>query len=147
MNDDEIRECIDPSLREKYFERVKNIQSAPYSRLNNVIIESVNEKEVRTRMSLENKTNSLGYAHGAAVFAIADDTFAVAANLSGDMQIALSGNIIFHRPSVGKELTAVSSKINETRSVSTYEVKVSCDGKHTATATFVGFKIKGSIGE
>jgi len=145
MDDDEIRDSIDVSIRDKVFEQVRVIQSAPFSRHNDVRIVSVTEDEVRTRMSLEGRTNSLGYAHGGAIFTLADDTFAFAANLKEEYQVAMSGSIIYHKPGVGKELTAVSSKVNETNSVSTYSVKVFCDGKHIATATFMGFKIKDRI--
>jgi len=32
--------------------------------------------------------------------------------------------------------------VSETNSVSTYDVKVYCDGRHIATATSIGFKLK-----
>jgi len=142
MDDDEIRGTMDPALRDSYFENVKGIHSAPFSRSNDIDVVSVNENEVITKMPLtDDKKNSLGLAHGAVVFAVADDAFAVAANLKEE-QIALSGSIVFHRPGVGKELTAVAVKVSETNSLSTYDVKVYCGEKHIATATFIGFKTK-----
>ena len=142
MNDEEIRNSIDVSLRNELFEKVREIHNAPYARLNGIDIISIKQDEVCTKMSLEGKINSIGFAHGAATFAIADHTFAFASNLWSERQTALSCNIVYHRPGIGKELTAVSSKISETRSVSVYSIAVHCDGKHIATATCIGFKIK-----
>jgi len=142
MDDDEIRECIDVSLRDELFERVKMIYSAQYTQFNGISIISISDDEVRLRMPVEGKRNSLGFVHGGAVFTLADNAFAFAANIRGDAQIALSGNIVYHRPGLGKELTAVTSKVSDTNSVSTYIVKVYCDEKHIATSTFIGFKVK-----
>ena len=143
MNDDDIRNSIEPELRDELFEIVKKVQSAPYARYNDIHVVSVKMDEVRTKMCLdESKMNSIGFAHGAAVFAIADHTFGFAANLRNESQIVLSSNIVYHRPCFGKELTAVSSRISDTNTVSTYEIKIYCDSKHIATATFIGFKMK-----
>lgn len=143
MNDDEIRALIEPSVRDELFDVVKEIHNAPYARVNNIETISVSREEIRTRMMLtEDKMNSVGRAHGAAVFALADHTFAFAANLGKERQTALSVSIIYHRPGIGKELTAVSAKVSETNSLSTYDVRVYCDGKHIATATSIGFKQK-----
>ncbi|MCL2608107.1 MAG: PaaI family thioesterase [Methanomassiliicoccaceae archaeon] len=146
MNDDDIRNSIEPELRDELFEIVKLVQSAPYARSNGICVVSVKRNEVRTRMPLdESKMNSIGFAHGAAVFAIADHTFAFAANLQGEAQIVLSSNIVYHRPGTGKELTAVSLRVSDTNTVSTYDIKIYCDGKHIATAAFIGFKMKDRI--
>ena len=142
MNDDEIRDSIDASLRDRVFEKVKEIYGAQYTAFNGIRIVSITKDETRLSMSLDNKLNSLLFAHGGAVYTIADNAFAFAANIGDDLQIALSGSIIYHRPGTGKELTAVTSMVSDTNSVSTYNVKVYCDGKHIATATFTGFKIK-----
>jgi len=143
MDDEEIRALIDPAVRDEIFDVVKEIHNAPYARFNGIETVSVSMDEVVTRMKVtDDKMNSIRFVHGAAVFAIADHTFAFAANLGKYRQIALSSSIIYHRPGIGDELTAVSSRVSETNSVSTYIVKVYCDGKHIATATSVGFKIK-----
>ncbi|MDR0791594.1 MAG: hotdog fold thioesterase [Methanomassiliicoccaceae archaeon] len=142
MNDDEIRNAIDASLRDRLFERVRGIYNAQYTRFNDITILSISENEVRIRMPLDNKMNSLGFAHGGAIYTVADNAFAFAANMGDTVQIALSGSIIYHKPGQGKELVAVTSKISDTNSVSTYSVKVYCADKHIATATFIGFKVK-----
>jgi len=142
MNDDEIRKCIDVSIRDKVFENVKEIYNAQYTLFNGIRIVSIKEDEVRLKMPVDGKRNSIGFAHGGAVFTIADNAFAFAVNLTEERQVALSGHIVYHRPGVGKELLAVTSKVSDTNSVSTYDVKVYCDGKHIATATFIGFKVK-----
>ena len=145
MDDRDILESIDPPLREQLFEKVKSILSAPLATLLNIEIISIKMDEIKLRMSLDGKINSVGFAHGGSIFAIADQTFAFACNLKDEDQIAMSANIIYHKPGFGKELTTVSSRVNETNSVSTYNIMVYCDGKHIATATFIGFKVKGKI--
>ncbi|MCL2143707.1 MAG: PaaI family thioesterase [Methanomassiliicoccaceae archaeon] len=142
MNDNEIRDCIDVSIRDEVFESVRSIYHAQYTQLNEIEIISVKEDEVRIKMPLKGKLNSIGFAHGGAVFTVADNAFAFAANLRNEKQIALSGNIVYHRPGAGDELIAVTEKISDTNSVSTYSVKVYCNNKHIATAMFTGFKIK-----
>ena len=142
MNDDEIRNSIDVSIRSEVFERVKSIYHAQYTLFNGIRIVSITKDEVKLKMPLTDKYNSLMFAHGGATYTIADNAFAFAANIGEDVQIALSGNIVYHRPGAGKELVAVTSKISDTNSVSTYSVKVYCDEKHIATAMFTGFKIK-----
>ena len=143
MDDNEIRNAIDPSLRDKIFDVIKAVHHAPYSRLNDIDLVSITPDEVKCKMAVtDDKMNSIGVVHGAAIFAIADCAFAFAANLHGEKQTALSGNIVYHRPGVGKELVATTSKVSDTNSVSTYHVTVYCDGRHIATATFVGFKLK-----
>jgi acyl-CoA thioesterase len=145
MDDREISDAIDPPLRSQLFEKVKNIYGAPFSLLLGIDIISIKMDEIRLRMSLDRKMNSVGFAHGGSIFAIADQTFAYACNLCNEDQIALSSNIVYHKPGFGKELTTVSSRVSETNSVSTYSIMIYCDGKHIATATFVGFKVKGRI--
>jgi acyl-CoA thioesterase len=142
MNDEEIRETIDVSLREKLFEKMKWMYNAQYTKFNDITIISISADEVRLKMPLCDKMNSLDFAHGGAVYTIADNAFGFAANMGDVNQIALSGSIIYHRPGQGKELVAVTSKVSDTNSVSTYNVKVYCDDKHIATATFIGFKLR-----
>ena len=143
MNDEDILNSIDEAVRGELFDVVKEIHNAPYARLNDIDVVSVSKDKVTVRMALSgDKKNSIGYAHGAAIFMIADQAFAFAANLGQKRQIALSSSITYHRPGIGNELTAVSERISETNSVSTYIVKIYCDGKHIATATSVGFKIE-----
>ncbi|MDR0778682.1 MAG: PaaI family thioesterase [Methanomassiliicoccaceae archaeon] len=142
MNYEEIRDTIDVSLRDKLSERMVWMYEAQYTRFNDITIVSIGADEVRLRMPLAGKMNSLGFAHGGAIYTIADNAFGFAANMGDIPQIALSGSIIYHRPGQGKELIAVTSKVSDTNSVSTYDVKVYCNDKHIATATFVGFKLK-----
>jgi len=141
MSDDEIRGSIDVSIRNEVFERVRSIYHAQYTIFNGIRIVSITKDETKLRMPLTDKYNSLMFAHGGATYTVADNAFAFAANLY-EKQIALSGNIVYHRPGTGKELVAVTSKVSDTNSVSTYSVKVYCDEKHIATAMFTGFKIK-----
>ncbi|MDR0335033.1 MAG: PaaI family thioesterase [Methanomassiliicoccaceae archaeon] len=141
MRDDEIRDAIDVSIRDEVFENVRSIYHAQYTIFNEIRIDSITRDEVRCSMPMTNKYNSLMFAHGGATYTVADNAFAFAANLF-EKQIALQGNIVYHRPGTGKKLVAVTSKVSETNSVSTYNVKVYSDEKHIATATFIGFKIK-----
>ena len=143
MHEENVRDRTDASLRERFLDRFTAIQNAPYALFNDITLVSASKEEIRTRMPVtSDKMNSLGFVHGAAIFAIADCTFAYAANLSDDIQIAISASILYHKPGVGKELTASSTPVSETNSLSAHNVRIFCDGKHIATAVFSGFKMK-----
>jgi uncharacterized protein (TIGR00369 family) len=84
--------------------------------------------------------NGNGVAHGASVFAIIDETFAYASNLF-EPTVGSSITVIYHRPAPGGTLESVSKRMNDSRSLSVFEVQVFCSGKLIATAMCTGFKI------
>jgi uncharacterized domain 1 len=119
---------------------VRGIYLAPMSRENDIEIISVSKDSVRTSMELKEKhMNGNRVAHGAATFILIDDTFAFASNLF-EPAVGVNVSVSYHRPAVGGTLEAVSQLISETRSLSVFDIKVYCSGKHIATAVCTAFK-------
>lgn len=101
------------------------------------------EGEVRCVMDAGNKINAYGGGHGGAIFALADQAFAIASNLGKEPQVALVANINYIKPATGM-LEAVARKISETRRTSLYEVKVFDDGELVAVFQGTGYKLNGT---
>jgi len=96
--------------------------------------------EVRCVMQVDDKLNAMGGAHGGAVFALADQAFAIASNLGKESQVALVASINFIRPGKGM-LEAVARRTSDTRKTSLYEVQVFDDGELVAVFQGTGYKI------
>jgi len=100
------------------------------------------EGEVRCVMNAGDKINAMGGAHGGAIFALADQAFAIASNLGKEPQVALVANINYIRPGKGM-LEAVARRTSDTRRTSLYEVRVFDDGELVAVFQGTGYKING----
>ena len=98
--------------------------------------------EVRFSMDTDDKLNAVGFAHGGAIFALADQAFAIATNLGEEMQVAISANISYIKPGKGT-LEAVAKKVSETRRTSIVEVKVYGGGELVAIFQGTGYKLGG----
>lgn len=96
--------------------------------------------EVRCVMDVSDKINAMGGAHGGAIFALADQAFALASNLGKEPQVALVASINYIKPGEGV-LEAVARRTSETRKTSLYEVKVFDDGKLVAVFQGTGYKV------
>jgi len=116
-------------------ERIKAMLDCQFMKKMNMEVISIDENEVRLAMDVEGCRNAMGNGHGAAVFALADMAFALAANKTGDPEVAVSATVNFMRPARGR-LEAVASMMEETNSTSFYQVQV-YDGE-TLVATFQG---------
>ncbi|MBP5394576.1 MAG: PaaI family thioesterase [Candidatus Methanomethylophilaceae archaeon] len=133
---------IDPSLSE-YMDRIEEMYNAPFVREIGIELVSMDDKEVRTRLELRPELlNSHGIGHGGVVYALADHTFAFATNIKQDAT-GQSATISYFRPATGKYIEAVSTLINDSRSLSIYRVDVLSDaGKLVASGMFTAFKIR-----
>lgn len=133
---------IDPELNE-YLPRIEEMYNAPFVRHIGIELVSMSLDEVRTRLELRPELlNSHGIGHGGVIYTLADHTFAFASNILCDAT-GQSSNISYFRPASGKYLEAVSRRINDSRSLGTYEVSVYSDsGKLVANGTFTAFKIR-----
>lgn len=141
MEDRELLSLMDPDVQE-CIESVRGVHEAPFTRANDIEIVHIGKDEVRLRMHLkEEHMNGNNVAHGAAIYAIIDDTFAFHANL---FEPTVGSNVMvsYHRPATGGTLESSSRKINESRSLSVFEIQVFCSGKLIATAMCTGFKTK-----
>jgi len=96
--------------------------------------------EVRCVMNVSDKLNAYGGGHGGAVFALADQAFALASNMGKEKQVAMVASINYIKPGTGV-LEAVARRTSETKKTSLYEVKVFDDGKLVAVFQGTGYKI------
>ncbi len=131
-----LSEAALPSL-----DRVMDMLGAPFAEEMGIGIESVDPDRVECSMQLRPEhMNSMGRGHGAAVYALLDHTFAIAANLVHDCT-GQSSEVKFYRPASGK-LRAVCVPANRSRSLEVYEVRVlSEEGKLVASAVCTAFVI------
>jgi acyl-CoA thioesterase len=104
---------------------------------------SIGVNEATVRMPINEKINALGTVHGGAIFSLADQAFALAANSSGDPQVAMSASISYLKPARG-DLVAKARLVGENRSTSVYEVLVYDGEELVAIFQGVGYKLRRS---
>lgn len=90
------------------------------------------------------QANSVGIAHGGALFTLADVAMALAANNDGKLALTLSGGISFFRPGEHGPLTAEAHEISGSSKVGHYEVAVT-DARGELIANFRGIAYKKEI--
>ncbi len=122
-------------------EWLRSMTDAPFAKLCGLETLSISEKEAVVRMRTEGASNALGTVHGGAIFSLADQAFALAANANGDRQVAMSASITYLRPARGT-LVATARKIGETKSNSVYQVLVHEGDELVAIFQGNGFKLK-----
>ncbi len=122
-------------------DRMNNVQTSISMGMKMESISPVGE--VRVSMDVSDKLNAVGGAHGGAVFALADQAFALASNLGKEPQVALCASINFVKAGKGR-LEAVARKIFETRRTSLFEVKVYEGDDLIAVFQGTGYKLKGN---
>jgi len=139
MDDSYFLDRMDEDVREQ-LDSVKGIYFAPLSRDNDIEIIHISKDSVRISMKIKEKhMNGNNVAHGGATFILIDDTFAFASNLF-EPAVGVNVSVSYHRPAVGGTMEAVSQLVSETRSLSVFDIKVYCSGKHIATAVCTAFK-------
>ncbi len=112
-----------------------------YAALIGARVLSVSPIEVRVEMDLDDKLNGFGIGHGGAVFSLADEAFAIAANQGEYPQVAMSASIRYLKPAKGR-LTAVARKAREDDKGSVYAVSVYSGDDLVAEFEGIGFKLK-----
>lgn len=122
-------------------ERIRAMSTCQFVQKMDMEVISINEEEVRLTMDTEGNRNALGTAHGGAIFSLADQAFALAANRIGDPEVAISASINYIKPAKGK-LEAVAKKIDENNTTSVYQILVYDEGKIVAIFQGVGYKLK-----
>lgn len=123
--------------------RLKSMKAAPYALRLGMETVSVGENEAVVKMSVDGLTNALGTAHGGAIFSLADQAFALAANSRGEPQVAISASITYMKPGKG-DLVAKARKVDENKSTSVYEVRVTQDDEVVAVFQGIGYKLRRS---
>jgi len=81
---------------------------------------SIDDEEVRLSMVVEGNRNALGTAHGEAMFSLADQAFALAANRMEESEAAISATINYMKPAT-ERLEAIARRIEENNKTSVYQ--------------------------
>lgn len=111
-------------------ESLKAIREAlnrdPFARLLGIEVQEVKEGYGRAYMKVRaDLLNSQGFAHGGAIFSLADMAFAAASNSHNRVAVALSVNVNYRRPvREGTELLAEAFEESLGRSTALYRVLV-----------------------
>jgi acyl-CoA thioesterase len=107
-------------------------------------IQVVEVKDGYAKLSLKitkNHTNSLGAAHGGAIFALADCAFAEASNFGENVAVAIQVNINFLKPAFeGDTLTAEAVRVSEGKTLGLYHVTICNQDKKIAFFSGLAFK-------
>lgn len=145
MEDAEILAVMSEDIHH-LLEKVKQFYfDTPFAVANEIRPTYVSADEVHMRMELrQDHLNSNGVAHGGAVVAIIDQTFGLASNLF-EPAVGQNVTISFHRPALCGPLESVSKKVSDTRSLSVFDIKVYCAGKHIASSMCTAFKTNRSF--
>lgn len=69
--------------------------------------------------------NLHGAVHGGAILSLMEEAFQISCNSYGTVAVALSVNVVFHRPAVqGRRLRAESKESHRSRKTAAYEIRV-----------------------
>ena len=120
-------------------QRIQALGACPFAHLLGMEILETWPGGARVVMDTTGKENFLGVAHGGAIFALADQAFAAAANREGILQVAVSVHIHYLSPAKGK-LEAVARLIAETDRYSHILVEVKSGERLVATFEGVAYK-------
>ena len=120
-------------------QRILALGACPFARLLGMEILETWPGGARVVMDTTGKENFLGVAHGGAIFALADQAFAAAANREGILQVAVSVHIQFFSPAKGR-LEAIARLIAETDRTSLILVEVKSGERVVATFEGVAYK-------
>ena len=96
----------------------------------------------KVTMKIEkNHTNALGFAHGGAIFSVADYAFAHACNFGDNVAVAVQVSINFLKPSVeGDILVAEAERVSDGKTTGLYQVTVKSGERIVALFTGLAFK-------
>jgi acyl-CoA thioesterase len=120
-------------------QRIQALGACPYARLLGMEILEARPGWARVAMDTTGKENFLGVAHGGAIFSLADQAFAAAANRGGLLQVAVSVHIHYLAPAKGR-LEAVARLVAETDRTSHILVEVKSGERLVATFEGVAYK-------
>ncbi|MDH7594001.1 MAG: PaaI family thioesterase [Methanomicrobiales archaeon] len=120
-------------------EKVRAFNECEYAQLNQIEITDVWEGGARAVMDVAGKMNPFGVVHGGAIFALADQVFAISANQTDVVEVALNARINYISAAKGR-LEAISRRIAETACCSIYDIRI-MDGERLV-AQFEGITYK-----
>jgi acyl-CoA thioesterase len=120
-------------------QRILALGACPFAHLLGMEIVETWPGGARVVMDTTGKENFLGVAHGGAIFSLADQAFAAAANREGILQVAVSVHIQYFSPAKGR-LEAVARLIAETDRTSLILVEVKSGERVVATFEGTAYK-------
>ena len=120
-------------------QRIQALGACPYAHIMGMEILEARPGWARVVMDTTGKENFLGVAHGGAIFSLADQAFAAAANRGEFLQVAVSVHIQFFSPAKGR-LEAVARLIAETDRTSLILVEVKSGERVVATFEGTAYK-------
>ena len=92
------------------------------------VIEAVDDGYARCTLDIRPDHMNAGNAvQGGVTFTLADFTFAIAANGSGQMTVSLDNHISYIAPAKGTRLIAEAKELHTTKRIAFYEVTVTDD--------------------
>ncbi len=102
-----------------------------------ITIEAVEENYAKCQLIVEGKhMNAAGNVMGGALFTLADFTFAVAANIGGDLTVSVTSQITYLNPVKGKVLTAETNCEKAGRRTCSFTIRIT-DEYNTQVANVV----------
>ena len=110
---------------------------------NNMVLDALTEDGAVCSMEITQRhLNAEGGLMGGAILALADFTFAAAANNAHRPSVAQQVSLSFLNASRGKKLVSTASCIKSGRTSCVYSISIKDDlGKDVAQAMFTGFKL------
>lgn len=134
----DIQQTAGDEFLDRVRERVEAFNGSPFARLMGMEITGVWPRGARVTMTPEGKENPHGVIHGGAIFSLADQAFAIAANQE-EVQVATSVYITFMAPATGT-LEAVAEFLGETEQTALYRVTVRSGDRLVASFEGVTFR-------
>lgn len=125
-------------------ERLELMVKAPFAVLCGMELVSLGPRTARARMSLEGRQNALGGMHGGALFALADQVFALAANQGENVYVAMNASIHYIRPAHGT-VEAEARLVGESGRTAIFEVKIFQGNDLVAIFQGTGYRIPKKI--
>lgn len=114
---------LNESIRSAIFDRVRD---EGYARKSGLRLLSLEEGYAKIQMTPgESDENIFGMVHGGAIFSLMDEAFQISCNSHGTVAVALSVNVVYHRPpEMGVTLTAESREVHRSSKTGTYDISV-----------------------
>jgi acyl-CoA thioesterase len=122
-------------------ERLELMVEAPFAALCGMELVSLGPRTARVRLSLEGRQNALGGMHGGALFALADQAFALAANQGENVYVAMNASIHYLRPARGT-VEAEARLVGESGRTSLYEVRIFQGDEVVAIFQGTGYRLQ-----
>ena len=121
-------------------ERLEQMVEAPFAKLCGMELVSMGPRTARVRLPLEGRENALGAIHGGALFALADQAFALAANQGENIYVAMNASIHYIRPATGT-VEAESRLIGQSCRTALFEVKIFQEDELVAIFQGTGYRL------